>query len=74
MLFVLFLFCYLDSVLARIEVINIQHKKIGIILTCSTICTLKDGNNAIEGDAMVLISSSLQSIKNENDEKNLSSK
>ena len=40
---------------ARMEVINVEDRRIGQILTCSTVCHRADGLVAVEGEAKVLI-------------------
>ena len=43
------------SVTARVQVLTLESKKWGTLVTCSTICTLEDGGNAIIGEAKVLV-------------------
>lgn len=42
-------------VTARVEVIQVDGKKKGDLVTCSTICTLDDGTVVIQGEAKVLV-------------------
>jgi len=42
-----------DTITARIEVIKVREDK--PIVTLATVCTNQDGNNVIEGEAVVLV-------------------
>lgn len=43
------------AVMARMEIVGIEERKSGRVLTCTTTCTLPDGNVAVEGEARVLL-------------------
>jgi len=42
-------------VTARVEVMTIEDKKKGLLVTCKTTCSLENGDVAIDGDAKVLL-------------------
>lgn len=43
------------NIIARIEVLNVEKKRKGNLITCSTFCTLEDGSKAVNGEAKVLV-------------------
>lgn len=52
-----------EPVHARVEVVDVVQKKIGMFITCSTRCTLPNQNNllAVDGKATVLLPNDSQS-------------
>jgi 3-hydroxybutyryl-CoA dehydratase len=42
-------------VTARVEVIQVDEKRKGILVTCKTTCALQNGDIAIDGEAKVLV-------------------
>ena len=43
------------EVVARMEVLKVESRRIGHVLVCSTVCRLPDGQIAVEGEARVLL-------------------
>ena len=42
-------------VTARMEIVSVEDKKKGLLMTCSTNCMLQDGSVAVVGEAKVLV-------------------
>jgi acyl dehydratase len=40
---------------ARIEVLSLEDKRKGMLMTCITTCSLEDGTTAVTGEAKVLL-------------------